>query len=431
MATKRVTHGEMGDAYLKQYGTQRMLALDKWWKWDRFVWVPLEDVEFNREVWQVVRMYEFPPFNQSPTAGTVSSILNYLESKLYVAAEDLEHAHSPTHICMRNGVYDLRQDVLLSSQPEYRFTKHLDFDYDPRASCPLWAKFLADTLVKSPSDHTTDPELLAFVQEATGYSLTLDVSHHKAFWLFGDGGTGKSTFLYVLEHLLGPSALPFSLRLLGQNAYQLAQVPGLKVLFSTEVSRNTRLDTDIINSLISGDTMIVRHPYGRPFKLLPRAKIWWAMNYHPSAVNQIEGLGRRLCIIPFHRKFAGTRDDIKDLKELLVQAELSGIFNWAMEGLRRLQANGTFSTSAQIEYETEEFKMANDPPRVFVTEMCDVGAHFSVPAADLYDAYRSWCITNGFNPQSIRSVAQDWKRMGFEKHKGRHANRYLGLQLKP
>ena len=46
------------------------------------------------------------------------------------------------------------------------------------------------------------------VQESsTGYSLTLDVSHHKAFWLFGDGGTGKSTFLYVLEHLLGPSAL--------------------------------------------------------------------------------------------------------------------------------------------------------------------------------------------------------------------------------
>jgi putative DNA primase/helicase len=286
-------------------------------------------------------------------------------------------------------------------------------------------------LVNSSRDYTADLELISFIQEAIGYSLTADVSFHKTFWLFGDEGTGKSTLLYVLEHLLGPSAIPFSLRMLNHDAYQLAELPGIKVLFSTEISRNTRLETDVINSLVSGDTMIARNPYGRPFRLLPRAKIWWAMNYHPSAVNQIEGLGRRLYIVPFHRRFHGTADEVKDLKSLIVGQELPGIFNWALVGLRRLQVNQGFTQSRQIAEETDEFKLANDPPRMFILEMCDVDPNFSVAASDLYDAYRTWCITNGFTPQSIKSVSQDWRRMGFEKQKTKHYNRYLGLQLKP
>ena len=51
-----------------------------------------------------------------------------------------------------------------------------------------------------------DAELIAFIQRAVGYCLTGSTAEQCPFILIGSGANGKSTFLRVLQHLLGDYA---------------------------------------------------------------------------------------------------------------------------------------------------------------------------------------------------------------------------------
>jgi putative DNA primase/helicase len=66
-------------------------------------------------------------------------------------------------------------------------------------TCPEWMEFLRQIF-------NEDAELIAFIQRAVGYCLTGSTAEQCLFILIGSGANGKSTFLRVLQHLLGDYA---------------------------------------------------------------------------------------------------------------------------------------------------------------------------------------------------------------------------------
>jgi hypothetical protein len=94
---------------------------------------------------------------------------------------------------------------LRGGAPEDRITKSLDIAFDPDAECSRWEQFLSEIFEKN-------TELINFIQRSVGYSLT-GATDEQCFWLlYGRGANGKSVFLSVLLHVLGPYAYnaPFS-----------------------------------------------------------------------------------------------------------------------------------------------------------------------------------------------------------------------------
>ena len=75
-------------------------------------------------------------------------------------------------------------------------TKKSLFIYDKAADCPTWKMFLMQIFDK-------DTQLIKFIQKASGYILSGDVSEQCLFILQGTGANGKSTFLNVLLQLFG------------------------------------------------------------------------------------------------------------------------------------------------------------------------------------------------------------------------------------
>jgi len=48
---------------------------------------------------------------------------------------------------------------------------------------------------------------------------------------------------------------------------------------------------------------------------------------------------------------------------------------------------------------------------------------------DLYDKYSDWCKRNNHRPMTSTRVADEWKRLGFEKKKIHGTMYWLGVEI--
>jgi putative DNA primase/helicase len=211
-----------------------------------------------------------------------------------------------------------------------------------------------------------------------------------------------------------------------RNRFALANLPGKTLLVATEQPSDYIASTHLINAIISGEEIAVERKFKDPFYVTPRGKICWAMNDLPRVGDANSGLFRRVKVVPFPKLEKEPERDLKDK----VKAEGAGILNWALEGLWRLKERGEFHIPASVREATADFQKTNDIPASFVKEACILSKEDRVQSAELYKAYARWCEANGHKAQSSTSIAQHWRRLGFEKRTIRGRTFYQGLTLK-
>jgi putative DNA primase/helicase len=314
-----------------------------------------------------------------------------------------------------NGALHIPTGELRPHDREHYATNAVPYDFDPDARCPWWSMLLGSTV----------PEAMEFLQEFTGYSLTSDTSHEIALWLHGPPGSGRSTFLTGLEAMLGTRSGILGLADLERSQFALANVAGKTLMTATEQPSSFLASTNVLNALISGETIQVEKKFRDPYEITPHAKLCWAMNELPRVGDANSGIFRRVKVLSFPHIPPEDRDP--RVKEHIKEGP--GILNWALEGLARLRERGHFEIPDVVTTATQEFKENNDVPALFIRECCEVHLDFTVGGSELYKEYKSWCEENGHRPQSSTSLAQDWQRLGFQRYRAKGKTRYRGLQV--
>jgi putative DNA primase/helicase len=420
-----LTHTAIAREYIDRHWQDTAFMRSAWYRYLDGVWTEKHDLVIEHEVWNLLEEFEQ---NQQcrPTASIHNSVQKRVKARFFVPDEQVDFAQNL--INLQNGVYSLDDGSVYSHDPSFYFTTQLPFSYDPAAKAPTWEAYILTTFVKP---HTTehDPELAAFVQEAFAYSLTASVRFHISFWCYGEGANGKGTLLYALEKLSGNAAAPLNVGLLRREQYQLAEMAGKKVAMCSESSATSNLVEDaLIKALISGDTMRVRQIHRKAFTLHPIVKLWWTMNDLPAVADTSEGFWRRCRVVPFNRQFMGA-ERILDLKERLAR-ELPGIFNWAMEGLKRLNQQGNFTTPQQVLKATNLYRKESNPVALFVDERCFVGPNYEAQSSLIYREYKDWCLQTGHKPKSTPRFKREMERLHlFHKSKPKF-NVFQGVALK-
>ena len=97
-------------------------------------------------------------------------------------------------------------------------------------------------------------------------------------------------------------------------------------------------------------------------------------------------------MVNFPNKFEGDRDDKELAKKLTTPEELSGFFNWAIEGLKRLLAQGQFSTGKTMEETREYYIRMSDPARAFIAARIrqrEIGQE--PPTQEAYQRFLEYC----------------------------------------
>ena len=109
----------------------------------------------------------------------------------------------------------------------------------------------------------------------------------------------------------------------------------------------------------------------------------------------------RLILIPVTVSWLGREDHSLEGEPRM---ELTGILNWALDGLTRLTANrGRFTRVPSADEAIRTLRDLASPVAAFVREECVVGHGRSVKRDRLYSAYRTWADNGGY-PKSPKHV---------------------------
>lgn len=299
---------------------------------------------------------------------------------------------NPYLVNVRNGLLDIRDMSFKEHTPSYLSTVQLNVEYNPQVDCPQFKKFLNEVL---------DCKLIPLVQEIVGYLLTTNTASQKAFVFWGPARTGKSTLLWVVEYLLlgkkNVSNIPW--QEIGDK-FKTAELLGKLANVFSDLPSKSIDDTGIFKVVTGEDYLMAEKKNKNPFKFKPFARLVFSCNELPrNYVDRTEGFYRRLIIVPFNRQIEKNKID-KSLKYKF-QREKEGIFNWALEGLKRLYENNfEFSENELTDGVKKEYKRENNNVISFVEECCELDGLFSCSRIEIYEAYKEFCVEAGLKALS-------------------------------
>ncbi len=405
------THDAIRDRWIAKH-PRRVFGLRSWWVYDHGLYHRIDANLIRAEILAEIEACKW--LGIRPASSILSSVTELARVKLSVP--ETRWNADPNIVVCQNGTLELVTRRLRPHSPDDYATSGLPFDYDPQATAQVWNYVLDSTV----------PEAKEFLQEFAGYSLTTDTRFEIAVWLYGPRGSGKSTVVTGIATMHGDRAGVLGLAQIERSTFALANLPGKTLLTATEQPSLFIRSAHVLNALISGEPVTLQKKYREPYTFVPQAKLLWSMNELPRVSESNSGLFRRVKVIRFPDLAAAKRDpSIK----AAVKSEAAGILNWALEGLERLTKRGYFDIPECVRSATKDFERQNDVPQLFVDECCERGQEYRIQGQALYSAYRNWCGANGYKVQSSASLAEDWRRLRFERYRARGKTYYRGVRF--
>ncbi len=331
-------------------------------------------------------------------------------------------------INLKNGTFEInvKGTQLRPYNPKDFITYQLPFEYDPKAQAPIFQAYLNQVL--------PDVERQNILAEYLGFVFIKHNSNRlkeeKALILYGTGANGKSVFFEVVSALKKNKNISnFSLQsLTNENGYFRAKLANKLVNYASEI--NGKLESSIFKQLVSGEPVEARLPYGEPFTLKQYAKLIFNCNELPKEVEQTNAYFRRFLIIPFDVTIPPEKQD-KNLHNKIIENELSGVFNWVLDGLNRLLEQKGFSNCSAAEQAVKEYKKQSDSVKMFVDENdYVVTPNKYTLIKELYPRYRQYCVEDGFKPVSKVNFSKRLKNFNIivERVTGNKLAAYITLE---
>ena len=335
------------------------------------------------------------------------NLLKQFYSSAYFAPPVFDNGE--TRINLSNGTYVISKEKhYLKNYDSKDFLLYkLSFPYDPGAAAPMFDQYLDRVLPVK--------EKQMVLSEFMGYLFVKNslLKLEKALILYGTGSNGKSVFFEIVLKLLGNDNVSnYSLQnLTDDKSYTRSLLSGKILNYGSEIS--TKLNPTTFKMLVSGEPIEARMIYGKPYLLTDYARFMFNTNVLPKDVEQNPGFFRRFIIMHFDQTI-GDNEKNTGLANEIIANELPGVFNWLLEGLNRLLAQGDFTYCSAINNALEEFKKNSDSVNLFLD---DGGFEPSIdetkPLKTLYSHYDNYCDDSGYTACSLKSFSERLKNYGY------------------
>lgn len=305
-------------------------------------------------------------------------------------------------INFKNGTLEINDGYKLRPFDKNDFlTYQLPFEFNQNATCPIFNSFLDRVL--------PDKERQIILQEFLGYVFT-DLKLEKALILYGTGANGKSVFFDVINAIFKHNITNYSLEsLTDKSGYFRAMMANKLINYASEI--NSKLEASLFKQIVSNEPLEARLPYSKPFTITKYAKLIFNCNELPKVENT-HAFFRRFLIVPFDVTIPEQEQD-KELAKKIIQNELPGVFNWILEGLSRIVTNKNFSYCKASEAILNEYKKESNSVLMFLEDKNIKKGNRAELLKDIYDLYKSFCISDGYKALSKKNFAKQLRNNGF------------------
>lgn len=365
--------------------------------------------------------------HQSQNKAKVEACITQLESCVGVDHEDLDE--DPWLLNCENGTVDLRTGDLRPHERDDLITRCLAIPFLAEQRAPAWENFLSQCMGGSAL-------LTTYLQRLVGYTLTASTQEHLLVFCYGTGSNGKSTFLRVLQNLLGPYAVAAPRTMLfAQKAgevhpTELATLYGRRLGVCSEVGEDAALDEAKVKDLTGGDVISCRRMHEDFWDFAPTHKLWLGGNHRPVIKGTDDGIWRRLRVVPWLVKFDGeTKDPTLSAK---LAAEIPGVLAWAVKGCLEWQRVGIADPPDVLDA-TAQYRGNSDVLGEFFKAHVVFHADGRMAAKALRSIYESWCEEMGHLPVGARKFGARLRIQGVTdttmRADGRVINAWAGARL--
>jgi putative DNA primase/helicase len=381
--------------------------VERWYVWDRTRWVPdragLRVVELTKYVIDDLRRQAFLDdahrdewlrhAQASESLRARKAMIEGAKSEPVITTTSEVFDTDPNLLVVRNGTVDLVTGELRASRPEDLNSHMADVDFDVDAPYERWAAHVRMLC-------NDDPELIAYLARAVGYTLTGNVGARAFFFLEGTGSNGKNAFIEPLMQLMGSYAQTASPALLTgseetQHPALLADLMGARLVFVDETRRGRPLNVERVKALTGSKLIKAAFKHKDYFEFEARFKLWIAGNGTPKVQDDSDGVWTRLHRVVCHGKVdPGRRVD--RYGDVLYREEASGILNWALAGLDGWRRGG-LAVPSSVTRDVEEYRHDENFERQFFDEQLEVTGDRAdrLPTAELFLMYDAWCDASG------------------------------------
>ena len=347
------------------------------------------------------------------------TILKDAQNVNYISNNDLDK--NTDLLNCQNGTLNLKTGEFKKHYGDDLLSKITIIYYEPGIISTDWIEFI-DCIMKK------DEEKTEYLQKILGYSLTTDASLETCFILYGETTrNGKSTLVETISRMLGNEngyALNMSAQTLAQKqntdsrtaSSDIVRLRGCRFLNVNEPHKKMILDSALLKTLIGRDSVTARQLFQREEQFIPCFKLFINTNHLPIITDDSLFSSKRINVITFDRHFKEEEQN-KDLKNTLAtQKNISGIFNWLLEGLRKFKIEGA-NPPDDVKISTREYREKSDKIGTFLNDCMEkTGKNSKI--SEVYVEFSKWCNDNGYGCDNKSNFIYDLKSKGFYKKRG-------------
>jgi putative DNA primase/helicase len=379
-------HNRAALAVINELGAGNLINTDgRIHFWNKECWKE-ESVDFIKQ--RVIKLLSGSKFS----SASVSSITELVKIHTLVPGHQFNKPVTD-EIPVKNGVLVISsQKVILRPhrREDYR-TIVCNVNYDPRAKAPRFERFLSEIFNGCPDAEARKRVLV----EALAYALMSTCRYETFFIFIGAGANGKSVFLKLVIAMIGPENVAAVQPSQFENQFQRAHLQGKLVNVISEIAEGAEINDAQLKSLVSGELTTAERKFAAPFNFHPIATHFFATNHLPHTRDFSDALFRRAIVLEFPNKFEGAARDPK-LNEIL-ERELPGVLNLALDGARRLLKNGAFTIPPSSTIAANQWRLEADQAAQFLCDVCERDIGSSERSSDLYEQYQKWAKANGIH----------------------------------
>lgn len=340
-------------------------------------------------------------FGKAYTTTLANEVIAKIEADTYIDKEVLFKNDNIELIAVENGLLNIKTKKLESFTPKKRFFTKIPIKYDSKAKCPNIIKHFKTIL--------NNEEDLSVIQELFGFLLLRNYRYQKAFLFTGTGRNGKSITIIIIKTFLGAeNCISVSLQQIEKDQFILSEFHNKLANLGADINNTALKETGIFKSLRGEDVITAPRKFLSPIHFKNNAKLIFCANEIPRTYDLSIAFFNSWIILDFPYTFLPekeykllSKEEIKKRKvkladpniadKLTTEEELSGLLNWSLEGLARLQKENGFSYSKITSQVKELWIRRSDSFAAFLMDHVEEDYDGTITKDELRRAYSQYC----------------------------------------
>ena len=250
-----------------------------------------------------------------------------------------------------------------------------------------------------------DVESKPILYEIIGYCLYNDNPFNSLFFIYGNGASGKTTYLNTLIQIVGKENCSYSIISDLGNKFGTSVLIGKLVNIGDDCKKAFIDDLATIKQITGDSTIEIEFKGKNKFNYKTYIKLIFSFNTLPKIGESGNQINRRIILIPFFNKFKV--DPNNKVKRLLEdESTIEYLIYKGIIALNELLKRDSFTKSKLLEVEKKKYLDFLNPIDEFIQEDTTSFNNPNIYCEDTYFNYAKWCNEKGYEVESYNSFGR-------------------------